>query len=204
MMYTLADAFYILYSLIILPSCIHCFATPNPSIASHPSSSIFRQGAFSGVVHDTSSTKSSLLANNSDNDDAPPPEEIFQKFTKFLISHQDAMIDEIERIDGSGQVFSRDGWGAFSESSPRDNTDSSGGVTRVMQGGNVVEKGACSLTVIKNGSLTKERAETISGRQQKQGVNDHAIKVQEGDVYSAAALSVVLHTRNPFVPVSCV
>jgi coproporphyrinogen III oxidase len=112
------------------------------------------------------------------------------------------MIDEIERIDGSGQVFSRDGWGAFSESSPSDNTDSSGGITRVLQGGNVVEKGACSLTVIRNGKLTKERAETISGRQQEQGVNDDAVTVQEGDVYSAAALSVVLHTRNPFVPVS--
>ncbi|KAL3798807.1 hypothetical protein HJC23_004595 [Cyclotella cryptica] len=157
------------------------------------------------VVHDTTPTKSSLLsqtttATNNDNNDALDPEKIFEQFTKFLISHQNGMIDQIERIDGSGQVFSRDGWGAFSESSSSDNIDSSGGITRVLQGGNVVEKGACSLTVIRNARLSKERAETISGRQEKQGVDDESGKVQEGDIYSAAALSVVLHTRNPFVP----
>ena len=48
---------------------------------------------------------------------------------------------------------------------------------------------------IRNGKLTKERADTVSARQE-------GLEVGEGDVFSAAALSVVLHTRNPFVPVS--
>ncbi|KAL7506706.1 hypothetical protein ACHAXN_003999 [Cyclotella atomus] len=95
-------------------------------------------------------------------------------------------------MDGSGEKFSRDGWGVFTDESCTD-VDGTGGITRVIQGGDVVEKGACSLTIIQNGKLTKERAETISARQED-------LEVSEGDVYSAAALSVVLHTRNPFVP----
>lgn len=107
------------------------------------------------------------------------------------------MIEQIEHIDGSGQKFSRDGWGVFTdkESSNVEVEGGTGGITRVIQGGDVVEKGACSLTIIENGRLTKERAETISARQED-------LEVGEGDVYSAAALSVVLHTRSPFVPVS--
>lgn len=108
------------------------------------------------------------------------------------------MISEIERADGSGERFSCDGWGVFADVGPDEQANDiqgSGGITRVIQGGAVVEKGACSLTIIENGKLTKERAETISARQED-------LEVEEGDVYSAAALSVVLHTRNPFVPVS--
>jgi len=43
-------------------------------------------------------------------------------------------------------------------------TSKSGGITRVIQGGDVVEKGACSLTVIRNGVLSADRAAAISGR----------------------------------------
>eukprot|EP00584_Thalassiosira_punctigera_P001255 CAMPEP_0172526788 /NCGR_PEP_ID=MMETSP1067-20121228/1624_1 /TAXON_ID=265564 ORGANISM="Thalassiosira punctigera, Strain Tpunct2005C2" /NCGR_SAMPLE_ID=MMETSP1067 /ASSEMBLY_ACC=CAM_ASM_000444 /LENGTH=317 /DNA_ID=CAMNT_0013310377 /DNA_START=334 /DNA_END=1287 /DNA_ORIENTATION=+ len=113
------------------------------------------------------------------------------------------MIAEIEDADGSDEVFSKDGWGAFEDGNGGDNAKS-GGITRVIQGGNVVEKGACSLTVIRDGVLTADRAATIRGRQERaEGSGDadgDGLVVQEGDVYSAAALSVVLHTRNPFVP----
>ena len=127
------------------------------------------------------------------------PQEIFEEFTKFLIDHQTDMISKIEEADGSEYAFSRDGWGAF-ENDNDDKTKQqtkSGGITRVIQGGNVVEKGACSLTVIRNGVLSADRAATIQGRQEQQ---EGDLVVKEGDIYSAAALSVVLHTRNPFVP----
>jgi coproporphyrinogen III oxidase len=82
-----------------------------------------------------------------------------------------------------------------------DDATNSGGITRVIQGGNVVEKGACSLTIIRNGVLTADRAATIRGRQETSDeIDDDKLVVQEGDTYSAAALSVVLHTKNPFVP----
>jgi len=111
------------------------------------------------------------------------------------------MIAEIEQADGSDVAFSKDGWGAFENNGKSDNTKS-GGITRVIQGGNVVEKGACSLTIIRNGVLTADRAATIRGRQDSidGGDDDDGLVIQEGDVYSAAALSVVLHTKNPFVP----
>ena len=127
------------------------------------------------------------------------PEEVFEEFAQFLIQHQTSMIDQIEQADGAGVAFSKDGWGAF-ENDDGDNTKS-GGITRVIQGGDVVEKGACSLTVIRNGVLTADRAATIRGRQESMdGGDGDGLVVQEGDIYSAAALSVVLHTRNPFVP----
>jgi coproporphyrinogen III oxidase len=131
------------------------------------------------------------------------PEEIFEVFTQFLIHHQTSMIADIEQADGSGVQFSTDGWGAFTDDNKSDDTTKSGGITRVIQGGNVVEKGACSLTIIRSGVLTADRAATIRGRQQQE-TNNHfdgkMLVVKEGDTYSAAALSVVLHTRNPFVP----
>lgn len=109
------------------------------------------------------------------------------------------MIAEIEEVDGSEEAFSKDGWGAFEDDdATTSDTSKSGGITRVIQGGDVVEKGACSLTVIRNGVLSADRAAAISGR--ANDGNDGGPLVQGGDTYSAAALSVVLHTRNPFVP----
>ncbi|KAL9187170.1 hypothetical protein ACHAXT_010890 [Thalassiosira profunda] len=105
------------------------------------------------------------------------------------------MIEEVESADGSGEKFSRDGWGAFATDIKEKAGAKSGGITRVIQGGDVVEKGACSLTIIREGILTADRAATIRGRQ-----GDDGLQVKEGDIYSAAALSVVLHTRNCFVP----
>jgi ribonuclease HI len=167
------------------PLQIHCFATPPFQNAIHRGRS-----SLSSANTDTSITNESAPHKDVNSQD------LFRQFTKFLKSHQTSMIEQIERIDGSGQKFSRDGWGVFTDKeSSNVEVEGTGGITRVIQGGDVVEKGACSLTIIENGRLTKERAETISARQED-------LEVGEGDVYSAAALSVVLHTRNPFVPVS--
>lgn len=123
-----------------------------------------------------------------------PLEGIFNEFSTFLQEKQVQIISQIEEIDGSGVMFSNDRWGMFSDNAPSDSV--SGGITRVIQGGNVVEKGACSLTLLQGGKLTAERALSIQGRQQ----SDCSASIQEGDTYSAAALSMVLHTRSPMVP----
>eukprot|EP00536_Pseudo-nitzschia_multiseries_P014317 jgi/Psemu1/320634/estExt_fgenesh1_pm.C_6850003 len=62
--------------------------------------------------------------------------------------------------------------------------------------GAIIEKGACSLTLLRNGKLTAERAASIRGRQ----TSNDGTSIQEGDTYCAAALSMVLHTRSPMVP----
>ena len=118
---------------------------------------------------------------------------IFEDFAEFLIDQQSSIINEIEEADGKG-IFTNDRWGCFDDGAT-DDGNTSGGKTRVIERGDVVEKGACSLTIIRNGKLTEERAKTIQGRQER-----GEFSVQAGDEYCAAALSIVLHTRNPWVP----
>lgn len=112
---------------------------------------------------------------------------------------QKNIIAELEEMDGSEASFCNDAWGVYSHDNNPQNLES-GGRTRVIQGGDVIEKGACSLTLIRNGVLSEERAATIRGRQQQQSSEDVVPIIQGGDSYNAAALSIVLHSRSPFVP----
>lgn len=124
--------------------------------------------------------------------------DIFQNFVSFLQIQQKEIISTLEEADPSTK-FSLDKWGYFlnEEMLRRDATNttsgtSSGGITRVLQGGRLIEKGAVSLTVLEQAVLSQERAKAIRARS--------AEDVCEGDVYSAAALSIVLHSRSPMVP----
>eukprot|EP00559_Dactyliosolen_fragilissimus_P008980 CAMPEP_0184864160 /NCGR_PEP_ID=MMETSP0580-20130426/14064_1 /TAXON_ID=1118495 /ORGANISM="Dactyliosolen fragilissimus" /LENGTH=475 /DNA_ID=CAMNT_0027362843 /DNA_START=17 /DNA_END=1441 /DNA_ORIENTATION=+ len=135
-------------------------------------------------------------SNNNSND----PKEIFHVFASFLRSQQSLLISQLEELDDSNQKFSYDAWGSFLGEDKDDieeklKNGGSGGITRVIQNGKVIEKGACSLTLIQNGKLTAERARSITGRQ-----GNDAVDIKEGDTFSAAALSIVLHTRSPMVP----
>ena len=140
------------------------------------------------------------------------PDPMFDDFVEFLMEQQTAIIKEIEETieQSSDAKFGRDTWGCFDET-PESNdihkiNNKSGGITRVIQGGSCIEKGACSLTLIVDGILTKERAANIQARQICEGDTDAAtttaasINVQAGDTYSAVALSMVLHSRSPLVP----
>mmetsp|Transcript_48694 Transcript_48694/g.146747 ORF Transcript_48694/g.146747 Transcript_48694/m.146747 type:complete len:383 (-) Transcript_48694:58-1206(-) len=129
------------------------------------------------------------------NDASSDQEGIFHEFSSFLQSTQRDIIAQLEEADGSGETFTEDRWGIFQERTYDDDVPASGsgGITRVIQGGDVIEKGACSLTLIQDGKLTEERASSISGR------ND-GLDIKGGDMFSAAALSIVLHTRSPMVP----
>lgn len=162
-----------------------CFNTP----ASLPSLSMksgihTRLSAVSSGA-DTVATDSSL-------------EHVFEEFASFLQSKQADIISEIEAVEkncGSDSVFSRDTWGAF-EGNDENDVKKSGGITRVIQKGAIIEKGACSFTLLRGGKLTADRAAAIQGRQGSEG----GVNIQEGDMYSAAALSMVLHTRSPMIP----
>ena len=125
-----------------------------------------------------------------DQDHGRSHSQLFQDFVDFLQSTQATIIQQLEEMDGSGATFTNDTWGTFAI--PSDGT--SGGITRVLQGGNVIEKGACSLTLLPQGILSAERATAIQSRQ------DTEVMVQAGDIYSAAALSIVLHSKSPMVP----
>lgn len=118
-------------------------------------------------------------------------DDLFLDFVSFLQEKQSSIISAIESLE-NGSKFSRDTWGLFADNS--DALQKSGGITRVLQGGDVIEKGACSLTWIQHGSLSAERAATIRARQ------IDGVTIAAGDVYSAAALSIVFHTKSPLVP----
>jgi len=113
---------------------------------------------------------------------------VFHDFVTTLQRKQSEIIEELEKMDGSGEKFTNDTWGCFVGEER-----SSGGITRVLQGGDVIEKGACSFTLIQQGVLSNERANAIRSRQ-------GAKNIQSGDTYSASALSIVLHSRSPLVP----
>jgi coproporphyrinogen III oxidase len=151
----------------------------------------------------TSHTATSAAASvdspvGSDNDD---DEARFEDFVTYLMAQQAAIIDSIEQKEQGAATFSRDAWGVFDEDSNKDSNNHSGGLTRVLQGGSIIEKGACSLTVIRQGTLSAERAATMQARQTTlQDNDDGARTIQAGDTYAAAALSMVLHSRSPHVP----
>ena len=153
-----------------------------PKFTSHASSS--------HGVHVLAAGRSAKLTDTTIEIEGSTSYDIFADFVDFLRATQNDIIQQIEEMDGSGNKFTNDTWGVFDEST----TDQvlSGGITRVLQGGNVVEKGACSLTLIRRGILSAERAATIRARQD--------IDIQPGDAYYAAALSIVLHSRSPMVP----
>ena len=121
---------------------------------------------------------------------------MFQEFASFLQSKQKEIVSLLEEAEGGKSKFSTDKWGFFlSNDEAQDKSlasSRSGGIVRVIQNGCIIEKGAVSLTIIENSILSSERAKTISSRSGED--------VREGDVYSAAALSIVLHTLSPIVP----
>ena len=113
---------------------------------------------------------------------------LFEQFAGLLQRKQQEIIDTLEKVDGSGQRFSKDAWGSF-----LDGAGSRGGITRVFQGGDVIERGAVSFTLIRGGVLSAERAAAIRSRQSVD-------MIEAGDSYSTAALTTVHHARNPMVP----
>ena len=128
---------------------------------------------------------------------APQPEDVvlFDQFKNFLVKKQEEIVNQLEKIEPKAR-FTRDTWGLFEpqaeNSTPGSRPLPAGGITRVLQGGNVIDKGACSLTLINEGTLTADRAASIRSRQD--------IDIQTGDKYAACALSMVLHTKSPMVP----
>lgn len=67
------------------------------------------------------------------------------------------------------------------------------GITSVLEGGDVLEKAAANISVIK-GTLTPERAQAMSSRGRDN------IDPEGGQPYSAVAMSLVFHSAHPFIP----
>jgi len=82
----------------------------------------------------------------------------------------------LEEADGSGKKFSEDHW---------QRPEGGGGLTRVFEAGNVIEKGGVNFSKV-YGEVTPIMAEKLH--------------MTEG-TFLATGVSIVLHPHNPFVPI---
>lgn len=78
-------------------------------------------------------------------------------FETFVLDMQTRVCGDMEALDGGGRAFSRDAW-------VREGKGSGFGITRVLEGGDLFEKAAANVSVIR-GVLTPERARAMSSRQ---------------------------------------
>jgi len=92
----------------------------------------------------------------------------------FLRDLQGEICAALERLDGAGR-FSAERW---------ERPGGGGGLTRVLQGGDLLEKAGVSLSEV-HGEVDPSLARTLPG---------------EGRELTATGLSLVLHPRSPMVP----
>src|SRR5690606_922434 len=96
------------------------------------------------------------------------------KFYNYIQQLQDTICSGLEQADGKA-VFKQDLW---------KRPVGGGGRTRVIENGNVIEKGGVNISAV-HGKLPQAM--------------QHYFGVQEADFF-ACGLSLVLHPKNPFVP----
>jgi len=97
-----------------------------------------------------------------------------EQFQAYIRQLQDTICKKLEAIDGKA-VFQEDLW---------DRPEGGGGRTRVIENGNIFEKGGVNISSV-HGVLPE--------------VLRKQFKVEEGDFF-ACGLSLVLHPKNPFAP----
>ena len=97
-----------------------------------------------------------------------------EQFFTYIQKLQDAITAEIETLDG-GAVFQEDNW---------KRPEGGGGRTRVIENGNIFEKGGVNISKVFGELPASLRTQ---------------FAVEEGDFF-ACGLSLVLHPKNPFVP----
>ena len=108
--------------------------------------------------------------------------DLFEAFVNKIFLHQTAICDLIHEHETTH--FTKDLWSKGDGKST--------GVTRVISDGALIEKGAVSISVIRDQTLSAERAIAMGRR--------IGTSFAPGSTYSAAALSLVLHSRHPLVP----
>ncbi|HHC81168.1 MAG TPA: oxygen-dependent coproporphyrinogen oxidase [Flavobacteriia bacterium] len=96
------------------------------------------------------------------------------KFYNYIQKLQDTICAKLEEVDGKA-IFQEDIW---------KRPEGGGGRTRVIQNGDVFEKGGVNISAV-HGKLPET-------------MRNH-FGVEEGDFF-ACGLSLVLHPKNPFVP----
>jgi coproporphyrinogen III oxidase len=105
---------------------------------------------------------------------AASPDALRQELAAFLAGLQEEICAALERLDGSAR-FGRDAW---------ERPGGGGGLTRVLEGGQVLEKAGVGFSNV-HGELAEAFAHRLQG---------------EGRAFAAVGLSLVLHPRSPMIP----
>lgn len=104
------------------------------------------------------------------------PVNAIEQVKSYLLSLQNSLCKEIERIDGAG-VFHTDKWVR---------TGGGGGITRILSNGKVFNKAGVNFSF-------------VSGEQLPASASAHRPELA-GRRFSALGVSVVIHPDNPYVP----
>ena len=99
---------------------------------------------------------------------------IKERWINFILQLQDEICAALEKADGQS-LFTEDKW---------ERPEGGGGRTRVMTGGNIVEKGGVNTSVVFGDVTPLMRSQ---------------LKI-DGSKWFACGLSLVIHPINPFVP----
>ena len=105
----------------------------------------------------------------------PGVEEVFAYFRGL----QDTVCARLEEIEGGGAGFREDAW---------TREDGGGGVSRVIEGGAVIEKGGVNLS-------------RVSGRRLPRAASERRPELA-GRAFEAMGVSVIVHPLNPYAPAS--
>jgi coproporphyrinogen III oxidase len=102
-----------------------------------------------------------------------------QSVREYLLALQERIVSTFERLDG--RFFARDVW-----EKPADAPLGGGGLTRILEEGNLLERGGVGFSHVKGAKLppsaTANRPELV------------------GRAFEAMGMSLVFHPRNPYVP----
>jgi coproporphyrinogen III oxidase len=114
------------------------------------------------------------------------PSSMRGQFEKAIRAAQDSIVAAVEELDGT--PFRQDAW---------TRPGGGGGITRVLQGGNVWEKAGVNVSVV-YGSMPAEAYRAAVGR------DVGGLAAEDRVPFFAAGISSVMHPKNPHVSAACV
>ncbi|KAH6688394.1 coproporphyrinogen III oxidase [Plectosphaerella plurivora] len=106
------------------------------------------------------------------------------RMEKFIKEQQLAIVAELERVDG--KRFRRDEW---------QRAEGGGGITCVLQDGNVFEKAGLGVSVV-YGTLPRPAIEKMRANHKNMDIDESTTSLP----FFATGLSMVLHPKNPMAP----
>lgn len=107
------------------------------------------------------------------------------RMEKFIKEQQKEIVEALEKLDGGGK-FRRDEW---------ERKEGGGGITCVLQDGNVFEKAGVGVSVV-YGSLPKPAIAKMRANHRSLHLDDNINSLP----FFATGLSMVLHPKNPMTP----